>query len=194
MATVTSELSPLERHLADDPERLYEVIDGQTVAIPHMGAWETWIASILSVELNNWARPRRAGSSIVEGLFLIDPDKGLRRRPDVAFVSADRWAFHRTIPREEIAWAVVPDLAVEVISRTNLADEVVDKIADYFLAGVRLVWIIYPSQRLVYVYDTPRSVRILGVGEVLEGDDRLPDFRLSIASMFGNDARAVSGE
>ena len=43
------------------------------------------------------------------------------------------------------AWHVVPDLAVEVISPNDLAVEVLRKLDDYFRAGVRQVWVVYPS-------------------------------------------------
>ena len=49
-------------------------------------------------------------------------------------------------PRTE-AWDVIPDLAVEVISQSNSADEVAGKIEQYFHAGVRQVWVVYLDVR-----------------------------------------------
>ena len=41
-----------------------------------------------------------------------------QRRPDVAFVSYNRWPRQRRVPRTE-AWEVVPNLVVEVVSPTD---------------------------------------------------------------------------
>src|SRR5262249_40896096 len=99
-------------------------------------------------------------------------------------VSFERWPKNRAIPPRDNAWEVVPDLAVEVISPHDLADEIIQKLTEYFQAGVRLVWIIYPQQRLVYVYDSPTQVRGLSPPDDLAGGPGLPGFRVPLASLF----------
>ena len=74
----------------------------------------------------------------------------------MAFVSRERWPADSPADREA-AWDVIPDLAVEITSPTDLIDDLMDKIDEYF-AGVRLVWVIYPKQRKVYAYQSPTSV------------------------------------
>ena len=59
------------------------------------------------------------------------------RIPDVAFVSWDRLP-ERKVPREPLPSAV-PDLAVEVLSKSNTKQEMDRKLQDYFQSGVRLV-------------------------------------------------------
>jgi Uma2 family endonuclease len=49
---------------------------------------------------------------------------------------------------------VVPNLAVEVVSRSDSVDSIIDKVAEYFHAGVELVWVMFPSQEQVYVVTT----------------------------------------
>jgi Uma2 family endonuclease len=83
-------------------------------------------------------------------LFRIDPARGLERRPDLAFISHERWPLERRAPMAA-AWEVVPDLAVEVVSPTNTANDVQDKVRDYCRAGVRLLWVVYPLHGLVQV-------------------------------------------
>jgi Uma2 family endonuclease len=60
----------------------------------------------------------------------------------------------------------------------------VDKIAEYFHAGVERVWVVLPSQEQVYVYDSPSSVRILTRTDELSGDPILPHFRLPLVELF----------
>ncbi len=47
------------------------------------------------------------------------------------------------LPAEAIP-SLVPDLAVEVLSPSNTAAEMDQKLRDYFAAGVRLVWYLDP--------------------------------------------------
>jgi Uma2 family endonuclease len=166
--------------------KLYEVVDGQVVEKPAMGAFESALASLLQDLMGPFARMNRLGRVVAEMLFLIDPVKKMKRRPDLAFVSKERWPLKKSIPRAE-AWAVVPDLAVEVISRTNSADEVEIKREEYLKAGVRQVWVIYPGTSKVFVYDSPTTVRILQVGDDLDGGTLLPGFRLPLAVLFGQE-------
>jgi Uma2 family endonuclease len=166
--------------------KLYEVVSGQIVEKPSMGAFESALASFLQDLMGPFARKNRLGRVVAEMLFLIEPAKKMKRRPDLAFVSKERWPLKKSIPRTE-AWDVVPDLAVEVISESNLADGVEVKREEYLKAGVRQVWVIYPVTCKVYVYDSPTTVRILQVGDDLDGGSLLPGFRLSLAVLFGQE-------
>ena len=79
----TADLQPV----IDEP--LYEIVNGERVEVPSMGARAGRIANLLAFLLNEFARPRRLGEAMVEILFLMRPDLPQRRR-DVAFVSAER--------------------------------------------------------------------------------------------------------
>ena len=166
-----------------DSESLYEIVDGERREIPHMGAWAGTIASILVYYLNAFAVPKKLGLAIVEVLFRFAPDLPARR-PDLAFVASGRWPVKEPLTMDPPEWDVVPNLAVEVVSPSNSAQEIIDKIHEYFKVGVQLVWIIYPSQRCVYVYVSPANDRILLEKDQLDGGQVLPGFRLSIAELF----------
>lgn len=162
---------------------LYEVVDGQVVEKPTMGAYSTWLATVFQDALSPWVRQRQLGRVVTEMLFRINRAKNLQRRPDVAFVSAERWPLDRAVPDEE-AWDVVPDIAIEVMSRSNSAAEVQAKIRAYFKAGVRQVWVVHPTTAEVYLYDSPKSVRIFERTDVLDGGSLLPGFQLPLTSVF----------
>jgi Uma2 family endonuclease len=173
--------------VADDGR--YEIIAGRRVEKPPLGAFESWIASLFQDHLGPFARARGLGRVTTETLFTLDKAAGLDRRPDVAYVSYDRWPRRRRVQRDA-AWEVVPDLAIEIISPSNTASEVLNKIRDYFRTGVRRVWVVYPVEGQVYIYDTPTSVRILSLeaGDSLDGGDLLPGFTLPLATLFEEDA------
>ena len=183
MATVA--LEPVALALEHgEPDGLYEVIDGRIVE-KAMGAYECWFASVMFDALAPYNRANPIGRVVQEMIFDLRPHVARERRPDVAFVSYERWARDRRMPQAR-SWAVIPDLAVEIVSLTNLADEVLDKLEEYFKAGVRQVWIVYPRHSKVYAYTSTTAIRILAPGDELDGGDVLPGFHLSVTDLFNN--------
>jgi Uma2 family endonuclease len=169
--------------LAPSDDLFYEVVDGQVVELAPMGAYEIRIASVLTMYLETFARQHQLGRAVQEMLFDLTATVQRKRRPDVAFVSYDRWPRQRRVPRTE-AWEVVPNLVVEVVSPTDRVDDLVDKVAEYFRAGVECVWVSLPSQEQVYVYESPTQVRILTRADELRGEPVLPHFRLPLTALF----------
>jgi Uma2 family endonuclease len=164
--------------------KFYEVIDGRVVEPPEMGAYECVFANAMAEALIlHFARAGRIGRVVVETIFRIDGASRLQRRPDVAFISYDRWPRDRRVPRTA-AWAVVPDLAIEVISPGDLCFDVLEKLDHYFGAGVRQVWVIYPRHGRVFVHDGPKRVTVLDATDTLDGGDILPGFRLRLGEIF----------
>lgn len=119
---------------------LYERVDGKLVE-KKVGAQQVEIASVLAQFMGSFAWSRRLGRVLVEMVFRIDVAKNLQRRPDVAFVSDARWPFRKRVPDVPV-WEMVPDLAIEVNSPTNSADEILGTRLEYFRAGVQQVWVI----------------------------------------------------
>ena len=80
-------------------------------------------------------RTQKMGRLAVETLFWLDRAGKLKRRPDLAFVTAEKWPLGKRVPRTE-AWDVIPDLAVEVdISAPNI-----DRAGIYAALDVAEVW------------------------------------------------------
>jgi Uma2 family endonuclease len=167
-----------------DDEPLFEIIDGERVEIPPMSAFASLIASSLFGLLFPHAQSR--GHLVMETLFRL-AGLGRNRRPDIAFVSYERWPRSRPHNKDDNAWDVVPNLAIEVVSPTDLAEELLVKMEEYFRAGVQLVWIVYPKDAQVYVYLSPKDVRILGRADTLDGGIVLPEFHLALADLFPAD-------
>ncbi len=162
---------------------LYEVVDGRIMEKPPMGAYEYEIASIFQNYMHSYVRTRGLGRVVTEMIFDLGPALDRQRRPDVAFVSAASWPLNRRAPKTA-AWAIVPELAVEIVSPTNPATAVIGKVLEYFTAGVTLVWVVYPDQEQVYAYESPTSVKVFGRGDTIEGGSVLPGFQLAITDLF----------
>ena len=164
------------------PDALYEVEDGVIVELPEMGVYAGIVALTLYNALHSFLLAHGLGRAVVEFVFVLDAVRDLRRRPDVAFVSFDRWPADREVP-EEGDWEVVPDLAIEVVSPHDTDRQVTGKVRKYFQYGVRQVWIVRPLDKTVYVYSSPTSVRIYGTEEEL-ASDLLPGFQLPVGPLF----------
>jgi Uma2 family endonuclease len=162
---------------------LYEVVNKEVRELSPMGARETRLASVLFRILSSFAWEHGLGHVDSEMLYLLDPGTGLQRRPDLAFVSFDRWPRERSVP-QRAAWEVTPNLAIEVVSPNNFANEIVAKIEDYFLAGVQRVWVIYPEVLKVYDYSSPTFVQILTADQSLEGGAILPGWQIRLSEIF----------
>jgi Uma2 family endonuclease len=187
MEKLTMAISPLPLEQKAESlvngDSLYEVVHGQCVELPPMGVYETNLASEIVVLLGTYGKTTGLGRAVCEMLFILNAGLGLKRRPDVAFVSYERWPRNRRVPRAE-AWDVVPDLAVEVVSPSNTAEEILAKIREYFQAGCLRVWVVYSVEEQVYVYQSPTQPRVLTRKDDLEGEDFLPGFRLPLADLF----------
>jgi len=168
----------------DIDDNLFEIIDGQKVAIQPMGAFAGRLANRLAYHLNQCAVPNDLGEANVENLFHLALPVDRNRRPDVAFVSRERMLACQPLTTWQNAWDVVPNITAEAISPSDLNEEVLEKIDEYFRSGVELVWVIYPRQRQIYVYESPTSVRILAENDTLDGGNVLPQFRLPLTQLF----------
>ena len=113
--------------------------------------------------------------------FILNRTPLTVRAPDAAFIARERIGDNRP---ERGYWPVAPDLAVEVMSPNDTATEISGKISEYFAAGTRLMWVIYPQSRTVHVYDSAQNVRILSANETLDGGELLPGFACEIAQIF----------
>jgi Uma2 family endonuclease len=165
-------------------EELYEIIDGQRVGLPPVGIRTAWIASQLNQFLGQFGRVQNLGHSVCEALFHLPLPEDRNRRPDVAFVRYERWANGRPLPPNDNAWDVLPNLVVEVVSRMDLAEELQEKVVEYFRAGVTLVWVVYPQLREVLVYESPTKIRGLTRADELDGGTVAPGFRLPLTELF----------
>jgi Uma2 family endonuclease len=172
-------LSAIDEAIKEDR---YEVVNGQYVELPPMSAREVDVASELVGNMRPFSKKQKLGRVVSEMLFHLADDLP-ERRPDVALVSVERWPLTRPVPATN-AWAVVPNLAVEVISPTNTWDEIIGKIGEYFRAGVQRVWVVVTSAEQVHVYDSPTQVRILTRDQELTDETLLPGFRLPLSQLF----------
>jgi Uma2 family endonuclease len=168
------------RLLAARDKRICELVDGALVEKP-MGTWESILAEDITVHLGSYVKKHKLGKLLGEaGIVQLFP--GLVRAADVGFVSRARLRKHKPL-KESIA-PLVPDLAIEILSRGNTAGEMKRKLKEYFKAGVRLVWIIHPRKLTADVYTSPTKKTRIGKEGVLDGGNVVPGYQLSLKELF----------
>lgn len=125
-----------------------------------------------------------AGLGIVtsDAGFVLATDPDTIRGSELAFVARERIPAPGTTGAY---WPLAPDVAVGILSPSNTASEVQEKILDYLDAGSRMIWVLEPRRRTVTVYRSRDDIRILGAGEELTGDDVLPGFAVGVDEVFG---------
>jgi Uma2 family endonuclease len=164
-----------------DDEWPTELVRGRLVREPPAGMDHGRVEIRLAVLIANFADRHALGDvfSADTGYVLFE-DPPTVRVPDVSFVSVARLPS----PEDSIRFGrMAPDLAVEVISPSNTATEIIEKIADYLNAGTRLLWIVEPRRRCVTVHRAD-EVRLLREGDELEGYEVLPGFSVPVARIF----------
>jgi len=134
-------------------KRLCELVDGVLVE-KTVGYYESRVAALIIHYFELFLDRHDLGIVLgADGTLRLMP--GLVRIPDVSFISWDKLP-NRELPAEPIP-DLVPDLAVEVLSEGNTAEEMRRKLREYFNVGVRLVWLIDPATRTALVYSSPRK-------------------------------------
>ncbi len=158
----------------------YELVDGHLVE-RGMGSWANYVATRLVVLIGCHDLGKNLGK-LLSAEASYQCFKGNRvRKPDVSFIRAGRLPDGR-VPEGHIR--IAPDLAVEVVSPTDLLYEVDRKVGEYLEAGIGLVWVINPDTRIVTIYRADGSVTVLRESGELDGEGAIPGFRCRVADLF----------
>ena len=167
--------------MPDVPGKRFELVRGELVEVPTAGYPHAQLVRALQRLLDRFAVEHRLGEVFPDGLgYIIARDPDVVRVPDVSFIAGDR------LPAEGLQGFVpfAPDLAVEIVSPGDRAEDVYGKVREYLAAGVQLVWVFWPKYRAVSVYEPGGVTRELGPDDELDGGDVLPGFRVRVAELF----------
>jgi Uma2 family endonuclease len=158
-----------------------ELVRGEVVETMPPGKEHGRIALAIGKLLSLWVEQGAGGEAGVESGFILAHDPDTIRGPDVYYLSAPRIL---SDDKSVAFWTVAPDIAVEVISPGETANEVQEKINDYLAAGTQLVWTVYPPTRQVVAYTPDGLARTYSGDDVLEYPDVLPGFSCKVSDLF----------
>ena len=161
-------------------EGIFELVDGKLVRKP-VSATASLAAGKVILRLGMYLLDRPIGHVFTEQEYQCFPTRPKHIRiPDVSFVLSHRMPS----PWPDGYLRFVPDLAVEVVSPTDLVYSLDDKLEEYRSVGFPLVWTINPDGRLVRVHRPGQPIVELRDGDVLTADPLLPGFAVPVADLM----------
>ena len=163
------------------PGKWTELVRGQLRVFEPPGTLHGIVAGRLLVRVGQHVFANRLGEVASQDTgFQITSDPDTVRAPDVAFLSNERLS---TVASRGYA-AGAPDLAVEILSPSDRPAEVLEKIADWLRAGVRLVWVVDMERRIARVHRADGSIALVPQDGAFDGEDVLPGFSCPIADLL----------
>lgn len=166
----------LEEFLASDLEG-YEYVKGELILISPTSGEHGEISVNLIVPLGAYVQENQLGRVYI-------PDTGFRVGervliPDIAFISNAR------LPEERRkAFEIPPDLAVEVVSPSDVQFRIVQKVLNYLDAGTQLVWVVEPVAQTVTIYRSETDITLLTREDTLTGEEVVPGFSCEVWRLF----------
>ncbi len=164
-------------------DRIVELVEGDIVEMPFPNPIHAAILVSLSARLSSFVTENGLGSVLGGNApFVLEqhPDgKDTVRGLDIAFISLERWP--EALPRKP--FLIGPDLAVEIISPSNKADDIEKKIQQLLNAGTSVIWIVYPDLRSITIHTTDGATTLME-NDTLSGGDILPGFEVRISDIF----------
>ena len=103
------------------------------------------------------------------------------RGPDAAVIRAERLP-----PGHHVGFLDgAPDLVIEIVSPSNTARQIREKVTDYLTAGAKCVWVIDPRRRNAMSHASRGEALQLRAPDELACEEVLPGFRLKLSELFG---------
>ena len=166
--------------MPDDGFR-YELVRGELRQIPLRETVEGSVAAHIAGSIGGYIRSNGLGSAYIATGFLLASDPDHVRAPDAAFVQRERV--------EEVGdspgfFPGPPDVAIEVISPSDLYTDVDEKVSDWLDAGTLAVIVVDPRRRVVKVHRSLTDVVVLAEADTLEVSDVVLGWQMSIKDIF----------
>jgi Uma2 family endonuclease len=182
MAVVRQQVTANELLYMPDDGYRYELVRGELRQLTPAGNVHGRVAMNFAWRLAQYVQENGLGAAYAaETGFRLATDPDTVRAPDVAFVSHVRV---EAVGEVEGFWPGAPDLAVEVISPDDAYADVEEKVFDWLDAGTRMVVVVNPRQHSATVYKSQTDITALTEADVLDGDDIVPGFELTVREIF----------
>ncbi len=177
-STLSLEEDVVELALADR----MEVVEGELKEKVGMSLESSDVLMELGSRIRIFIKPEKLGT-VVEGhtsyqCFPHKPDQ--IRRPDVSFIRRGRLTpdmRHGHVP-------IAPDLIVEVVSPNDAARDIQSRVDDFLDAGTPLAVVIYPENRMAWIYRGDGSATRVDKTAELELEPVLPGFHCTLGELF----------
>jgi Uma2 family endonuclease len=155
-----------------------ELIAGEAVLVPPLGDRASSAQGELYLALRRWQEDTGDEGLVLQDVFVAFPD-GSRPAPDISW-----WSAERRMPLSGGASQRVPDLVVEVLSRSTRANDEGIKRELYMHSVVRELWLVDPdAHAITLVRADADQDEVLGEGDSLRSE-LLGGFTLELVRVF----------
>jgi len=133
--------------------------------------------------VNNLLRAFQNTSAFKEGGMLFPEtvcpiSEGKYRVPDISFLTKAQ------INEGREGKSPIASLIIELVSENDTINYYNRKLEEYFGAGVKCVWLIFPDSRKVWVFSSPKDVKICTGDDSCSASPAITDFQLSVNQIF----------
>lgn len=169
-------ISSIEDWMANPPDHT-EWVNGELVEKTDMTLKHSKVQSTLCFYWRIYKDSSGQGGDVYTDVPCRTHKQG--RFPDVAYLTPElvtQYGDDKVLPQSF-------PLSAEIISPTDLAEDVIAKAQEYLQSGGEEVWLIYPENRWIIVA-TNESRKIFISGEVVSTQKVLLGFSLSVDELF----------
>ena len=164
------------------PNGKVELVRGEPRVSEPAGGRHGWVLSNLARLFYRYLDTHPVGRFFNDGVgYELRALPRTVRSPDASFIRAEH------LPPEGVGpgfLKMAPDLAVEVLSPSEPAGELEEKLDDYRAAGTPLIWVIDPERRTVMIVSADAPVRWLRADDALDAGDIVPGFSCKVTELF----------
>jgi len=154
----------------------YEWNNGEIIQLRGMDIKQLFIFEVIN-DIFNKKEFWKKGTLVAEQNIILN-DVQLRR-PDIAYFTKLQVQHGRN------GGTQIPEFIIEVISTNDKPYQIEKKITEYFKAGVKVIWNIYPEPELVYVFTSRKQVQICMEDDICSATTVLPEFEVKVSEIFG---------
>jgi Uma2 family endonuclease len=168
-------------NLPENADKRFELYQGTLIEVAMPQPIHVFIASLIYRLIANFLEGKDLGVAYADGCLFYLPN-GDCWIPNAAYVS---FARQGGIPDR---YTLAPDLAVEVVSPTNNPREILHKVESYIECGTRIVWVVYPAEKIVDVWRPVAPGQLLKqkltLSDHLDGGEVLPGLSIPVSAIF----------
>lgn len=162
-----------------EEDKRYELDEGELIEMTRPAYKHNRVLQKLLVKLVRYLEENPIGEALIsENLYALS--HSTRRSPDVAVILGD----HQEELRDAKVIHIIPDIAAEVLSPSETTSMIHRKMAQYFKAGVKEVWLINPEDHTVEIWTGPTLPEPALTGSDSVTSALLPGFTLPLTELF----------
>ena len=139
--------------------------------------------SEINFQLRVWAKKDATGIAFEsDGMFTLP--NGAKRAPDAFWITKDKYYALSKEERENRFARIVPDFVIELRSKSDNLRKLQAKMREYIENGVRLGWLIDPTEKKVHIYRADKTVEVLENPQTVSGESVLAGFELDLTEIW----------